>query len=109
MAGCILSTSSCVATKQAIYAVDNIEPGMTKVQVTEILGHPLRQHSKENREAWEYCLVGFGANDYIVVYFEGAGVSNRVSGLDDDWGMCRSRFREFEWPEEARTRSSDRA
>ncbi len=109
VAGCVLCLSGCFATQQAKEAIETIEPGMTKVQVTEVLGHPARRHAREGREAWEYCLVGFGANDYVVVFFDEVGVSSREGGATIDWGLCRKRFQDFKWPEDGAATGPDQA
>lgn len=55
----------------------SVEPGMSRQQVTAILGAPQDRQFQGKNEAWQYCELGATAGDFVIVWF----YDGRVTGL----------------------------
>lgn len=81
LAFCALASLSCASTGKAVV---NLEPGMTKQQIVDMLGTPADRSFRGSDEAWQYQeLAGFGQCKYTTVWIsEGklVGISTRRGG-----------------------------
>ena len=76
-----LFSLGCASTGKA---VANLEPGMTKQQVLNILGSPADRSFRGSDEAWQYQeIAGFGQCKYTTVWISNGklvGISTRRGG-----------------------------
>jgi len=74
----VVLLSACASTGKA---VAQLEPGMTKQQVLQILGEPADRSFRGTDEAWQYQeIAGFGQCKYTTVWISGGklvGISTR--------------------------------
>ena len=84
----VLFISSCanVATKSI-----DLEPGMSKTQLTSLLGRPGDRQFSGNVEAWQYCDTGFAKDEYLIVWLaNGKVVETQRYENSYSIGMCSS-------------------
>jgi outer membrane protein assembly factor BamE (lipoprotein component of BamABCDE complex) len=83
---------------------------MTKTEVLEILGNPIKSDLKKGVDEWFYCKTGIGADEHLAVYFfEGKVIAKKnysvtVAEVNNVTGSCelfikRGNYRE---PDEVR-------
>mgnify|MGYP000909575513 CR=1 FL=1 len=58
---------SCGSTKMR--QAYRLEPGMTKSQVIEIMGEPMRSDFDRNVEEWHYCRTQIDSETFLALYF----------------------------------------
>lgn len=59
--------ASCGSTK--MNQAYRLEPGMTKAQVIEIMGAPMRSDFDRNVEEWHYCRTQMDSETFLALYF----------------------------------------
>jgi hypothetical protein len=74
-----------------------VSSGMSREQVTELVGAPLARYEKDDQEAWEYCVDGWLVDDYVVVWFDGSESAGTLVEFDTDAGPCSSPSGRFSW------------
>jgi hypothetical protein len=85
--------SACAAPNTNV-----LDPGMSKEQVTGILGVPETRSFKGNDEAWQYQgVVGFGQCKYSTVWFSNGVVIAVTSRSGASAGGCGLGSREVDW------------
>tara|TARA_Y100000031_G_scaffold142814_1_gene172690 strand:+ start:534 stop:881 length:348 start_codon:yes stop_codon:yes gene_type:complete len=90
----VLFISSCatVATKSI-----DLEPGMSKTELTSLLGRPGDRQFSGNVEAWQYCDTGFAKDEYLIVWLaNGIVVETQRYENAYSMGMCSS-FTTINW------------
>lgn len=77
LAGTLLDCSALLTSQNALLKINR---GMTKDEVTNLLGSPDYRRFNEKSEEWEYrrAIVPTTGNSVIIVYFS----DNRVVGMD---------------------------
>lgn len=76
----------------------SLEPGMTKNQVSTILGTPANRSFREQNEAWQYQgIVGFGQCVYKTAWFTGARLVSITSRRGSSVAGCGLGSREVDW------------
>jgi outer membrane protein assembly factor BamE (lipoprotein component of BamABCDE complex) len=72
-ASSILATAvliGCATTDQPVEKIALLSPGMSKQDVSQVMGTPARTEFSESREAWHFCRTGYGsADEFAVVVF----------------------------------------
>ena len=87
---------------QESYRLNN---GMTKQEVTSILGQPIKSDFYKNVDEWFYCNTGVGGDEHLAVFFyEGKLIAkkNYVVTIQDvngqrgscEWFIKRGNYRE---------------
>lgn len=46
-----------------------LNPGMSKVEVQQIMGPPAKSDFSKNVEEWHYCKTGTGSDEFIALFF----------------------------------------
>ena len=97
LASTILFLSSCAnVTTQSV----DLEPGMSKAELTSILGKPGKKQISGIAEAWQYCNTGFAADNYIIVWLVNDEVVETQDYLNTvGVGACSSFFKSVDWKE----------
>lgn len=90
---------SCTTKKLSEKSM-HIVPGMTKTEVTGILGKPGNRQFLEDDEAWQWCstdIWGFSNDQYVIVWF----YNDIVTGLNTytNYGNlnCSGFYRSINW------------
>ncbi len=71
-----------------------LSPGMSKADVVDIMGEPVKNEFNKNVEEWHYCSTGQMADDYLAVFFyNGKVVATKnytvtLSDVGGAWGSC---------------------
>lgn len=95
------------ATQAARERAAQLAPGMTTVQVTAVLGSPLRTTRDAGRESWQYCWAGIVSDDYAVAWFEDALLTDWALEASYDFGTCSQQMDAFLWPEDRAPEAAD--
>ncbi len=93
---------SCYTTKQPMREkLVLINNGMTKSQVTEILGPPKDRQFKGEDEAWQYCQSGMSTFEFTIIWFYNGQVTgmNTYKTYTCPTFKCEKCFREVNWNE----------
>ena len=75
-------------------AIDN---DMRRAQVLAVLGAPSVVHQNGELEAWEYCRLGYFADDYTVVWLRSGQVIGKTEQTDWEFGHCNPNRAQFDW------------
>lgn len=76
-------------TSQPIQRIALLSPGMSKQEVTQVMGQPARVEFSGAKDAWHYCRTGDRADEFAVVLFmdgKVTGASNYLVTLADTGG-----------------------
>jgi len=46
-----------------------LTPGMTKDEVVNIMGTPVKSDFKKNVEEWHYCKTGISSDEFLALFF----------------------------------------
>jgi len=65
----ILSGCASMYTQSPLDKATMLDPGMTKQQVQEIMGLPVKSELAGNIQAWHYCKTGYSADEFVVIFF----------------------------------------
>jgi outer membrane protein assembly factor BamE (lipoprotein component of BamABCDE complex) len=60
---------SCTVTQQNLNASHQLNPGMTKDEVVNVMGSPIMSDFYKNVEEWHYCKTGFNSDQYLALFF----------------------------------------
>jgi len=71
LAGC----ATIESTQQPVERIARLSPGMSKQEVTHVMGSPVRTEFSGAREAWHFCRTGAGSDEFAVVLFADGRVS----------------------------------
>jgi hypothetical protein len=81
----VLSGCGSTTTK----AIDDVRPGLTATEVTNLLGDPTNRSFLETYEAWQYDdIVGFGQCEYITIWFDNEIVQSMTSRRGSSIAGC---------------------
>ncbi len=72
VAGCAMPPGPFIRsdyTQQKVEDVKKLTSGMSKAQVTEVMGDPVRTEFSADMEAWHYCRTEITVDEYAVVIF----------------------------------------
>ena len=95
LAGCSLSGPFVKAdyTQQDVENVKKLKAGMSKKEVVELMGEPVRTEFAAELEAWHYCRTEIAVDEYAVIIFRSGNavqarnysvvVSSDKSGYED--------------------------
>ena len=101
-----LVSVGCASTGKA---VANLEPGMTKQQVLDILGSPADRSFRGSDEAWQYQeIAGFGQCKYTTVWIwtgKLVGISTRRGSSVAGCGLGSQEVNWSEMPQADRSQS----
>jgi len=96
----IIFLQSCTSQSAIIKNSAHIVPGMTGVEILQLMGEPQNRQFKDKNEVWQYCSTdysGFQADHYILVWlFEGV-VTGMQSYRNTQFGPCERFFRIIHW------------
>jgi hypothetical protein len=92
-----LSLAACAGGLTSKSEVSRIDPGMTRDEVRAILGEPGERSFSENREAWQYCRIGFWSDAAPIVWFKDGVVSALTSDRGGGASSCVYGFSEIDW------------
>ena len=96
----VLTSTPAIAAsaKKMIEASDQLQPGQSKDQVTQIMGDPGNREFNGDREAWQYCgKSGLTANKFVIVYFDHGHVE-RLATYTRPWlGACKGQYKPVQW------------
>lgn len=56
-------------TSQNLSKSINLKPGMSKYDVSRLLGHPIKTDFSGNVEEWHYCKTDFSADEFLALFF----------------------------------------
>ena len=90
----------CGSINQAtVERAAQVEAGMSKNEVAELLGPPGNRQFSGDNEAWQYCQTSIlaAADKFIVIWFYRDEVTGLTSYTDSRFGMCDSFFRSVNW------------
>ena len=62
-------------TAQPVEKIALLNPGMSKQEVAQVMGLPVRTEFSSTKEAWHFCRTGSGADEFAVVLFSDGKVS----------------------------------
>lgn len=68
-AGAFGCAASPPPARPLLTALPQLRPGMTRAEVTAILGEPLRSEFSWSMEAWHYCRPAEPENELAVIVF----------------------------------------
>lgn len=71
-----------------------IEPGMSKAQVTSIMGAPGNRQFQGRNEAWQYKSDGFVESDLHIIWFVNGRVTNTSSSA---LSMISQTYQPIDW------------
>ena len=74
-----------------------IENDTRRAQVLAALGAPNVVHHKGELEAWEYCRLGYFADDYAVIWLRNGKVIGKTLKTDWEFGHCTPDLESFDW------------
>ena len=110
-AGCAKITSG-LAGDRDLYLfeskVEDVEFGMNKTRVQQVMGPPNARLYEGSQEAWLWCQTSAGPkfpDQYLTVYFHNAQVAGIHTHTNRAEGTCENFFRRVEWlpdPEKSR-------
>lgn len=63
----VATLASCGSAK--MNQAYRLEPGMTKAQVIEIMGEPMKSDFDRNVEEWHYCRTQLDSETFLALYF----------------------------------------
>ncbi|WP_205800368.1 hypothetical protein [Methylomonas sp. Kb3] len=66
LVGCIRAQQP---TRQAVEKIAMLNSGMSKENVSRIMGLPARTEFAGQKEAWHFCRTGEGSDEFAVVIF----------------------------------------
>ena len=95
-----LFMSGCSAINhEAIESSAYVDPGMSKREVSDLLGPPQNRQFSGSNEAWQYCQTSvWGTTDkFVVVWFFQGQVTGLTSYTESKGGLCTSFFRSVNW------------
>ncbi len=55
--------------RQNLDISNRLKPGMSKVEVEQIMGSPAKSDFSKNVEEWHYCKTGTGSDEFIALFF----------------------------------------
>lgn len=92
---CLVATADAAGLTKAQLA--KVEPGMTRAQLSELLGSPQKRTFAGRMEAFQYCSTGLVNDEYTTVWL----LDGKVAGLDtekrDSWWSCEAGFPQIDW------------
>jgi len=59
----------CSVTKQSLSQSHELSVGMTKQEVENIMGPPIKSDFEKNVEEWFYCRTGFNSDQHLALFF----------------------------------------
>lgn len=71
-----------------------LSPGMTKVEVEQIMGQPIKSDFSKNVEEWHYCRTGTGSDEFLALFFyegkliEKVNYTVKISDTNGATGSC---------------------
>lgn len=75
-----------------------IDRGMSKQDVTKILGPPADKQFRGPDEAWQYCELGAFVGDFLVVWFYDSTVTGLTTYKDSSPSFdCTGQLRTIRW------------
>lgn len=83
----------CSVTKQSLNHSYKLSPGMSKGEVENLMGPPIKSDFEKNVEEWFYCSTGNSSDQHLALFFhEGILVTkkNYNVSLADTRGMTGS-------------------
>jgi len=90
--------SSCGTSKSFESLSINVNPGMTKSEVINIMGTPENRQFKGSDEAWQWCNGGYnGGGSYTVIWFYKGIVTGTTSYKIYNCTACSDCFRTIKW------------
>jgi len=93
----LLLLTSCGSSKLNDKAVQ-VEPGMSKEQVLNLMGSPGDRQFQNASEAWQYCSTGVTGNDkHYIIWFEDGYVSGLTSYSEGSTMQCSESFKPIDW------------
>jgi len=93
----VLFLSSC-ASSISNKSID-LEPGMSKQELTALMGRPGDRQFSGNVEAWQYCETGMSTDDFLIVWLANGKVVETQTYDNSFLGVCSSYFRTINWEE----------
>lgn len=73
LAGCV--SAGGYLTQQPVQRISLLKPGMSKPEVSHVMGMPARTEFSGTREAWHYCRTGITSDEFAVVIFSDGKVT----------------------------------
>ena len=58
-----------IHTLQPVEKISALNPGMSKQDVSRIMGSPVRTEFSGSKEAWHFCRTGNSSDEFAVVIF----------------------------------------
>lgn len=65
----IIITFTACGIQQNLSVSNKLNEGMTKSEVEEIMGAPVKSDFFKNIEEWHYCKTGMSVDEFIAVFF----------------------------------------
>jgi outer membrane protein assembly factor BamE (lipoprotein component of BamABCDE complex) len=103
LAGCGTMASGLVQDRDLYLfegRVDDVEFGMSKTRVQQIMGTPKNRVYQGNQEAWLWCQTSTSPkvpDAYLTVYFHNAQVAGIHTYGNRAEGTCENFFKRVEW------------
>ena len=103
LAGCAAMTSGLAADRDLYLFhshVDDVEFGMSKTRVQQIMGVPRNRLYEGSQEAWLWCQTSNSPKNpdaYLTVYFHRAQVAGIHTYGNRAEGTCENFLRRVEW------------
>lgn len=66
---CVLVGCAAMYTQSPLEKSATLNPGMTRSQVQEIMGSPVKSEFSGNQQAWHYCKTGASVDEFVVMLF----------------------------------------
>lgn len=85
------------ATNGVIQKSMDIQPGMSRADVVNVLGAPQNRSFKENAEALQYCTTGAMSDQYVNVWLVDGEVIALTNYTDESGFLCSGDMREIDW------------
>lgn len=73
LAGCVAGAG--YLTQQPVQRISLLKPGMSKPEVSQVMGMPVRTEFSGTTEAWRFCRTGVKLDEFAVVIFSDGKVT----------------------------------
>lgn len=93
----IATVLTACASNGVITKSMDIQPGMNRADVVQILGAPQNRSFKENAEALQYCTTGAISDQYVNVWLVDDEVIALTNYTDESGFLCSGDMREIDW------------
>ncbi len=65
----MLTGCAAMYTQSPLEKSSLLKPGMTRDQVQEIMGPPVKSEFSGSQQAWHYCKTGSSSDEFAVMFF----------------------------------------